>query len=78
MILTEYLNRGKHHSTLALYGIEGLLAFDFKEGGYDADSFIAAVESRASTASKLHGGATARGLIARLWNSGNPHLLVPY
>jgi len=45
VIITEYLNRGKHHSILALYGIEGFLAFDFKEGGYDADSFIAAVES---------------------------------
>ena len=45
VITTECLNRGKHQSILALYGIEGFLAFDFKEGGYDADSFIAAVES---------------------------------
>ena len=28
-----------------MIGIEGFLSFDFKEGGYDADSFIAAVES---------------------------------
>ena len=44
VIITEYLNRGKHISVLALYGYEGFMAFDWKEGGYDGDAFLSAME----------------------------------
>jgi hypothetical protein len=44
IIITEYLNRGKHVSVLALYGYEGFMAFDWKEGGYDGDAFLSAME----------------------------------
>lgn len=43
-VITEYLNRGKHTSVLALYGYEGFVAFDWKEGGYDCDAFLSAME----------------------------------
>ena len=42
--ITEFLNRGKHISILALYGITGFIDFDHKEGGYSAEDFISAVE----------------------------------
>ena len=42
--ITEYLNRGKHISILALYGIGGFIDFDWCEGGYSADDFMSAVE----------------------------------
>jgi len=44
IVITEYLNRGVHISVLALYGYEGFLAFDWKEGGYDGGAFLSAVE----------------------------------
>jgi hypothetical protein len=44
IVITEYLNRGKHISMLALYGYGGFMAFDWKEGGYDGDAFLSAVE----------------------------------
>ena len=42
--ITEFLNRGKHISILALYGIGGFIDFDHKEGGYSAEDFMSAVE----------------------------------
>ena len=42
--ITEFVNRGKHISILALYGITGFIDFDYKEGGYSAEDFISAVE----------------------------------
>ena len=44
VVISEYLNRGKHISMLALYGYEGFLSFDHLEGGYKADDFLAAVK----------------------------------
>ena len=44
IVITEYLNRGKHISVLALYGYKGFMAFDWKEGGYDGDAFLSAME----------------------------------
>ena len=38
--ITEFLNRGKRISILALYGITGFIDFDHKEGGYSAEDFI--------------------------------------
>jgi hypothetical protein len=42
--ITEFLNRGKHISILALYGINGFIDFDYVEGGYTADDFLSAVQ----------------------------------
>ena len=42
--IREFLNRGKHISILALYGITGFIDFDHKEGGYSAEDFMDAVE----------------------------------
>jgi transposase len=42
--ITEFLNRGKHISILALYGINGFISFDYVEGGYKAEDFLTAVE----------------------------------
>ena len=42
--ITEFLNRGKHISILAVYWITGFIDFDHKEGGYSAEDFISAVE----------------------------------
>ena len=42
--ITEFLNRGKHISILAMYWITGFIDFDHKEGGYSAEDFISAVE----------------------------------
>ena len=42
--IREFLNRGKHISILALYGITGFIDFDYKEGGYSAEDFMDAVE----------------------------------
>jgi hypothetical protein len=42
--ITEFLNRGKHFSILALYGINGFIDFDYVEGGYTADNFLSAVQ----------------------------------
>jgi len=42
--ITEFLNRGKHISILALYGIGGFIDFDHKEGGYSAEDFMDAVK----------------------------------
>jgi hypothetical protein len=42
--ITEFLNRGKHISILALYGIGGFTDFDYKEGGYSAEDFMDAVK----------------------------------
>ena len=39
----QFLIRGKHVSVLALYGIDGFIDFHFKEGGYKAEDFMAAV-----------------------------------
>jgi hypothetical protein len=40
----QLLVRGKHISILALYGIEGFIAFDWLEGGFKAADFMTAVE----------------------------------
>lgn len=42
--IIEFLNRGKHISILALYGIHGFIDFDYVEGGYTADDFLSAVQ----------------------------------
>lgn len=42
--ITEFLNRGKHISILALYSNEGFVNFNFKEGGYSAEDFMDAVK----------------------------------
>ena len=42
--ITEFLNRGKHISILALYGIGGFIDFDHKEGGYSAEDFMDSVK----------------------------------
>jgi transposase len=42
--IPEFLNRGKHISILALYGIGGFIDFDYVEGGYKAEDFLTAVE----------------------------------
>jgi hypothetical protein len=42
--ITEFLNRGKHISIPALYGITGFTYFDNKEGRYSPEDFLSAVE----------------------------------
>jgi len=42
--IIEFLDRGKHISILALYGIHGFIDFDYVEGGYTADEFVSAVQ----------------------------------
>jgi len=42
--ILEFLERGKHISILALYGITGFLNFDYLEGGYNAEDFMTAVQ----------------------------------
>ena len=42
--ITQFINRGKHISILALYGITGFVDFDHKEGAYSAEDLLSAVE----------------------------------